>query len=592
MIQKTITTDVLVIGGGGAGFRAAIGARDKGARTLLISKGPLARCGATPMAGADFTLDGRSMSQIEGLTGDPTDSPEKVFNDIVTQGCFLNNQKLVQQYVDRAPQCLRELIDWGIQIKASDERMIFTSGLGIMDALFRRARGLGVDLVDDTAVLDLLVRDGQVCGALGLEVHSGDFVLYQARSVVMATGGWHKAFWPNTGMRDLAGEGQAMAWRAGASLGNLEFITFCCNVFYDPPIWRGSLAPYLITLMLGGRMTNSLGEEFLNRYDPYVVKTGTLTEWNKSFLSYASMKEIRAGRGLPNGGVAYSRGEVPWENVELIASLVFPKWKYKAIDLSEWGRRLKDNLPSEVGPAVEYFEGGIVVDREFQTDVPGLFAAGECTLGAFGANRVFAAITEMLVHGADAGERAGDYARSAQPAEPDRGQAESLAQQARTVLDRRDGLRPAPIRRRVQEAAHRMLGPIRNREELQSFLEFLEGVKTNELPALAPASPAPIYNKDWLDALELPNLVLLLELAARSALARTESRGVHHREDHPETDNDQWLKESKVRKTDNGFELTHGSVVVTSMTPPAGKVPYLDFIKQMMESRSDTGGKH
>ena len=403
MIQKTITTDVLVIGGGGAGFRAAIGARDKGARTLLISKGPLARCGATPMAGADFTLDGRSMSRIEGLAGDPTDSPEKVFNDIVTQGCFLNNQKLVQQYVDRAPQCLKELIDWGIQIKASDERMIFTSGLGIMDALLRRARSLGVDLVDDTAVLDLLVRDGRVCGALGLEVHSGNFVLYQARSVVLATGGWHKAFWPNTGMRDLSGEGQAMAWRAGASLGNLEFITFCCNVFYDPPIWRGSLAPYLITLMLGGRMTNSLGEEFLNQYDPFVVRTGTLTEWNKSFLSYASMKEIRAGRGLPHGGVAYSRGDVPWENIEMIAGLIFPKWKYKAIDLAEWGRQLKENLPAEVGPAVEYFEGGIVVDEDFQTDLPGLFAAGECTLGAFGANRVFAAITEMLVHGADAG---------------------------------------------------------------------------------------------------------------------------------------------------------------------------------------------
>ena len=592
MIQKTITTDVLVIGGGGAGFRAAIGAREKGAQTLLISKGPLGRCGATPMAGADFTLDGRSMSEIEGLTGDPTDSPEKVFNDIVTQGCFLNNQKLVQQYVDRAPQCLRELIDWGIQIKASDERMIFTSGIGIMDALLRRARAVGVDLVDDTAVLDLLVRDGRVCGALGLEVHSGNFVLYQARAVIMATGGWHKAFWPNTGMRDLSGEGQAMAWRAGASLGNMEFITFCCNVFYDPPIWRGSLAPYLVTLMLGGRMTNSLGEEFLNQYDPFVVKTGTFTEWNKSFLSYVSMKEIREGRGLPHGGVAYSRGDVPWENVEMIAGLMFPKWKYKAIDLSEWGRQLKDNEPAEVGPAVEYFEGGIVVDDGFQTDVPGLFAAGECTLGAFGANRVFAAITEMLVHGADAGDQAGDYALSAQPAEPDHDQAESLAQQARAVLDRRDGLRPAPIRRRVQEAAHQMLGPIRNQDELESFLDLLEGVKTDELPGLATESSSPVYNKDWLDALELPNMVLLLELAARSALARTESRGVHHREDYPHTDNDQWLKESSVRKTDGGFELTHRPVTVTSMTPPAGRAPYLDFVKRMMESRSDTRGKH
>ena len=120
----------------------------------------------------------------------------------------------------------------------------------------------------------------------------------------------------------------------------------------------------------------------------------------------------------------------------------------------------------------------------------------------------------------------------------------------------------------------------------------MEGIKTNELPHLAADSPSPIYNKDWLDALELSNLVLVLELAARSALARTESRGVHHREDYPVTDNDQWLKESKVRKSEGGLELTHGPVVTTSMTLPSGRAPYLDFIKRMMESRSDTGGKH
>ena len=144
MKRRTIETDVLVIGGGGAGFRAAIGAREKGLAVTLLSKGPLARCGASPMAGADFTLDGRSMSEIEGLAGDPNDRPEKVFNDIVTQGCFLNNQKLVAQYIERAPQCLRELIDWGIKIKLSDERMIFTSGTGIMDALLKKRAASGM----------------------------------------------------------------------------------------------------------------------------------------------------------------------------------------------------------------------------------------------------------------------------------------------------------------------------------------------------------------------------------------------------------------------------------------------------------------
>jgi succinate dehydrogenase/fumarate reductase flavoprotein subunit len=408
----------------------------------------------------------------------------------------------------------------------------------------------------------------------------------------MATGGWHKAFWPNTGMRDLSGEGIAMALRAGADLGNLEFITFCCNVFLHPPIWRGSIAPYIMSLLVGGRLTNSLGEEFLKKYDPFIVKIGTSTEWNKSFISHATMKEVRAGRGLPNGGVHYSRGEVPWENVELIASLVFPKWKYKAIDLSEWGRRLKENEPVEVGSAVEYFEGGIVVNERFETTLQGLFAAGECTLGAFGANRVFAAITEMLVHGADAGSNAGEYARKSETLEPDRDRLTALQERAGAALSRPKGLKPAEVRRRVQEAAHKYLGPIRNQEELRSLITLLSSIRKDELPNLAVTSKSRTYNKEWIDALELENMVQLLEMAAQSALLRTESRGVHYREDYPDTDNEGWLKESIVTRRGDGFEVNQRPVIVTTMTPPTGVLPYLDFIRKMMESRSDTGGKH
>ncbi|MBU2548823.1 MAG: FAD-binding protein [Proteobacteria bacterium] len=592
MNPKVIETDVLVVGGGGAGFRAAIGAREAGARVVLSSKGPLARSGASPMAGADFTLDGRSMSRIEGLTGDPDDSPEKVFNDIVTQGCYLNNQTLVEQYIREAPARLKELIGWGIQVKVSDERMIFTSGLGIMDALLKKARSSGVGLLEDVALLELTTRDGRVTGGLGLDVRSGGFIRFKARAVVMATGGWHKAFRPNTGMRDLSGEGLAMALRAGARLGNMEFITFCCNVFYAPPIWRGSIAPYMMSLMVGGRLTNALGEEFLEAYDPFLVRTATFTEWNKSFISYATAREVRAGRGLGHGGVHYARGDVPWENVELIASIVFPKWKYKAIDLSEWGRMLEDGRPVEVGPAVEYFDGGIVVNDRFETTVDGLFAAGECTLGAFGANRVFSAITEMLVHGADAGTHAARYADRVGAEPIDNSVFAELEQAAARPLDRPDGLRPARVRRRVQEAAHRMLGPIRNARELEEFIGLLERVGEEELPRLGAASRTRTYNKEWLEALELPNMVRLLEAAARCALARTESRGVHFREDHPETDNDAWLQESVVGLNGGRLDTGRRPVQVTTMTPPRGRTPYLEFIKQMMESRSDTGGKH
>ena len=589
MAGQVVTTDVLVVGGGGAGFRAAIGAREKGARVLLLSKGPLARCGATPMAGADYTLDGKSLKAL-GHNGDPNDTPEKVFNDIVTQGFCLNNQRLVEQYVRSAPKCCKELIDWGINVTFSEERAIFTSGIGIMDALLKQARSVGVEMLEDTMVLDLLSQDGQVTGALGLDVRSGEFLRFQCKSAVMGTGGWHKAFWPNTGMRDLSGEGIAMAHRAGADIGNMEFITFCCNVFYEPPIWQGSIAPYVLGLLAGHRLTNSKGETFLDAYDPYVVKVGTGTEWNKSFISLATMKEVRAGNGFPGGSIHFSRGDVPWELVERWTSIMFPKWKYKAMDLSQWGRMLKEGEPVKVGSAVEYFDGGIVVNERFETTLQGLYAAGECALGAFGSNRVFSAITEMLVQGADAGRNAGEYAGKARAFEPDPKAFQSLEEEGSGPLTRHKGLRPAEVRRRVQETAHKQLGPIRTRSELESFLGFIEKVKREELPSLSISSRNRAYNKEWIDALELRNILHLLDAAARSALFRTESRGVHFREDFPDTDNDNWLKESVVRA--GGFQVSTRPATVTSLTPPKGKLPYLEMMKKMMKAHSEIGGHH
>jgi succinate dehydrogenase/fumarate reductase flavoprotein subunit len=591
MAVRTIETDVLVVGGGGAGFRAALGAREKGARVALLSKGPLARSGASPMAGADFTLDGKSLSEL-GQAGAPDDSEEKVFNDILTQGFFLNNQRLVEQYIRQAPARLKEMIDWGLKIKFSEERAIFTSGLHLMDVLLKRARKLGVDLLEDVMLVDLVLGEGMVTGALALDIRKGEFIHLAAKAVVMATGGWHKAFWPNAGMRDLSGEGLVIAHRAGADLGNMEFITCCCNVLLEPPMWRGSLATYVIGMVAGHRLTNNRGEAFLDNYDPYTVSTGTGTEWNKSFVSYATTVEVREGRGFPRGGIHFSRGDVSWETYEFFCSVLFPKWKYKALDLTELGRRFEENEPIEVGAVVEYFDGGIIVDETFATRVPGLFAAGECTLGLFGANRVFSAITEMLVHGADAGCNAAEYARDTAVPAPDPERLAEKQRKAERPLERRGGPRPAPIRRKVQETAQKYLGPIRSEDELRAFLLEIQRVKREELPHLEATAKGRPYNKEWLDAIELENILELLEFATASALQRTESRGVHFRADYPDTDNDNWLVESVVRKTEAGFEVTTRPVCTTSLTPPGGLTPYLDMIKKMMQSHSGIGGHH
>ncbi len=591
MADKSIQTDVLVIGGGGAGFRAAIGAREAGAKALMLSKGPFARCGATPMAGADFTLDGHSLNKL-GFPGAPDDTKEKFFNDIVTQGYYLNNQRLVEQYIRNAPERLKELLDWGIKVLFSEERAIFTSGLGLMDALLRQARTVGVDLLEDTMLLDLVAHDGKIAGGLGFDIRTGEFIHIHAKAVVMATGGWHKAFWPNTGMRDLSGEGIAMAHRAGAAIGNMEFITFCCNVILHPPVWRGSIATYITSLLCGGELINSQGEKFLGQYDPYVVEKGTTMEWNKGFISYATAKEVREGKGSPHGGIFYGLGTVPWESFERNAAPIFPNWKYKAMDLGEMAETLRKGGTVEVGPAVEYFDGGIVVNEKFETSVPGLYAAGECALGPFGANRVCSAITEMLVHGADAGQNAGAYAKKNGIFAPLPEAFKSLAEKELRPLQKKEGLRVTEVRRRVQEMAHKRLGPIRNEKELTEFIAFLENVQTNELPNLATTSKSRVYNKEWIDAIELKNIVHLLRAAALSALNRTESRGVHYREDYPFSDNDNRLQESRVKWDDGSLKVGQSPATITSMTPPKGKFPFLEMMKTMMQSRSDIGGHH
>ncbi|MFW2367140.1 MAG: FAD-binding protein [Desulforhopalus sp.] len=589
--QEMVHTDVLVIGGGGAAFRAAIAARDMGMRTLLVSKGPLARCGATPMAGADFTLDGKTLNQM-GFPGEPKDSPEAFFDDIVYQGFHLNNQKLLEQYVSSAPGRLQELLDWGIKPKNTEERAVYTTGLKIIDVLHRRASSGGVTFLDDLMMLDLIVRDGQVFGAVGLEVKSGRFICISAKSVVIATGGWHKAFWPTTGSRDLSGDGIAMASRAGAQVGNMEFVTFACPILLAPPYCQGSLATYIMILTGGGRLINKEGEEFLKKYDPLVADKGTHMEWNKLFLSIASAIEIRQGLGSPLGGVYYDHGDVPWPLFEAEVTSSIPNWKYKALDLKPLAELMRQGGSLEVGGVAEYFGGGIAVNTSFETNVAGLFAAGECALGPFGANRVCSAITEMLVQGTDAGTNAAGYALECDQKYPTIDELHSIILPAEQIVERKGGLQPAVIRREVQMKAHQYLGPVRNKKELEVLLASLKSIKNEKMSEIAPSSTQRIYNKEWIDILELNNMILLLECSARSALMRTESRGVHYREDHPYTDNDTWLKESIVTVDGENLVIDFRNPTVTTLQPEKGITPYFDMLKKMMVAHSEIGGHH
>lgn len=591
MGNETFEADVLVIGGGGGGFRAAIGAREKNATVILVSKGPLGRCGATVLAGADLTADGQSLRRL-GFSGEPRDSKETWFSDIVHQGFYLNDQELVETYVQDAPDRLKELLDWGLSVRSSEERAIFTTGSEIASVLFRKARQSGVRMFEDTIVLDLLVADGKVAGALGLDVHTGEFVVFKARAVVLATGGWHKAYTPTTGTTELSGDGAGMALRVGAELSNMEFVTFCCDILLWPPHWRGSLFTYILHLLVGGKLTNSRGEDFLDKYDGNVVDVGTSTEWNKGFVSFASAVEVREGKGSPHGGVYYEVDEASWQEFDSGVTASYPDWQYKTNDFSELRRMLREREPVEVGPAVEYFEGGVAVNARFETSVEGLYAAGECASSPFGANRVSAATTEMLVTGAAAGKFAAEYANTTKTTYTSEAQVQELQEDAVQPLEREDGIRPVELRRRMQETAHEKLGPIRTDGEIRQFIAFLEDAKSGQLPALQARPRSRRYNKEWIEALELRNMIQVLEASARSALARRESRGVHYRADHSHTDNDHWLKEIRVQQVGGELRVDTRPITVTSLEPPKGIVPYLEMMKRMMEAHSDIGGHH
>ncbi len=589
--MKTVKADVLIVGGGGAGFRAAIASRQEGAETLLISKGPLARCGASPMAGADLTCHGVGMREA-GFFGEPNDSEEKFLSDIVHQGCFLNDQVLAERFVQDGPSRMMETLDWGCQPYLCDERAIFTSGIGIVDAHLKEARRLGTRFMDDTAVLELMVQEGQVCGAIGLDLRSGERILIDCHAVILASGGWHKAYTPVTGSKELTGDGVAMAYRAGAEVANMEFVTFACNVPLWPPIWRGSIVTYAMSLMCGGTLENADGERFLDRFDPEMVEIASTTEWNKSFFSFATALEVRAGRGTEHGGVYYVKGDTPWPEFEAKALRSYPDWKVKGADFSELGRRLRDGEGVEVAGAAEYFEGGVWVDERFASTLPGLYAAGECAVSLFGANRVAAATMEMLVTGAIAGKEAADFARTHPSASPHPTTARVLDDKITKPLRNRERVDVGQLRSDLQKAAASYLGPVRCERELVDFVRSLERMQQEVLPVLGASHEGQIYNKAWIECLELENMLTVLELSARSALQRTESRGVHYREDHPFSDNDQWLREIHL-SLDRGERRSAVHPVRQGSLPlPSGRIPYLTMIHDMMRSHSDVGGHH
>ncbi|RJQ10092.1 MAG: FAD-binding protein, partial [Bacillota bacterium] len=408
----TVETDVLVIGGGAAGARAAIAARAEGARTLVVTKSKLGKGGATPTANAaDLTIDGRSAADI-GLAGDLRDSPETFFTDIVNDGLFLNNQRVVEAYVRENAAATRELLEWGMTVYSYEEahsqayvRGINTSGREVMKALRRGLDSAPPDRLEDHMVLELLVHDGRVSGAVVLDQRYGQVTVVRSKAVVVATGGWQSGWFLNSASTDLTGDGQAVVFRAGGELADMEMVQAMPACLIWPPSLRNSYLSYVLLSCGVGKLLNSRGERFMAKYDPRMLENST-----KEIVSVGTELEINAGRGTPHGGVYFTLEGTSKEDFQAAVDAVS---MYAPGSL-----QFKDGFPKfardafagqvyEVGNLMHYMIGGIRIDEDCRASLPGLFAAGECSAGLWGASRVSSAISEAVIQGRIAGRSAG-----------------------------------------------------------------------------------------------------------------------------------------------------------------------------------------
>lgn len=531
-------TDVLIVGGGGAGIRAAIAAAAKGCRVLVTNKGPVGRSGTTPM----------SMEAFQAVCT-PGDSEELHFKDTVEGGRFLGDENLISVLVRDAAPRVRDLEAYGVQFKRKKDgtydpmhhpgqtfpRALFIQGggYGMLAGLVREAKKhTEIQIRSDVLVIKLILdREGIPSGAIYLDLKDGRLKVIQSKAVVLATGGYEELWAFNDASCTACGDGVFLAYEAGAQLVDLEMLQYYPTVVVYPPSIQGTLFQYeLITdpKVLGGRLLNGREETFFE---------GVLL---RDAIVRAIWKEIRGGRGSPHGGVYIDLIHSSKNREALTAAL--EKWQPNQFHyLKDMGFDLREVLV-EVAPHAHFTLGGVVIDEEARTTVPGLFAAGEVAGNLHGANRVSGnALAETQVFGAIAGASAASWARK-RGFDEARGISPEMEGAENPLKDwpgsKGKGLPPRQVREGLQKILWEKCGVERDRQGLQLGRGEMEKMEREVLPHLfVPGSSRGIsygaYPQEILEALEVRMMISLGLLVFASALFREETRGHHMRTDYP-----------------------------------------------------------
>ena len=552
---ETHEHDVLIIGAGGAGLRAALGALGQGAKVGVVCKSLLGKA-HTVMAEGGIAA---AMANV-----DTADDWRAHFRDTMRGGKLLNNWRMAQIHAQEAPERVRELEQWGALFDRTPDGQILQrafgghtfrrlchvgdrTGLEMIRTLQDRGVQSGIDVYMECTISRLLKDGDRVAGAFGYWREQGRFVVFRAKSVVVATGGIGKAWKITSNSWEYTGDGMALAYGAGAELMDMEFVQFHPTGMVWPPGVQGILVTEAVRGE-GGVLRNKLGQRFMEKYDPKKLDLST-----RDVVARAIYTEVREGRGTEHGGVYLDISEKPADYVKKKLPSMYHQFKELAdVDITKG--------PMEVGPTCHYMMGGIRVDAETaKSSVAGLFAAGEAAAGLHGANRLGGnSLSDLLVFGRRAGLAAAEHANKISTTPIDSEQVEEAAREMLAPFERKDGENPYTIHRDLQETMQKLVGIFRNKEDLIRALEELE--KLNERAGRLTVEGSRLFNPGWHLAQDLKAMLTVSEAVTRSALAREESRGAHSRIDYPGLDATWGTRNNVIAREGSAMTLRQSAV--------------------------------
>ena len=542
---KTISTDVLIIGSGGAGSRAAIEVDDAGLKAIIVSKGLSFRSGCTGMAEGGYNAVFKTV--------DKDDSIDAHFNDTLKGGSYLNDKKLVEILVNESPKRLVDLENYGALFDRQESGEIDQrpfggqsfrrtcyqgdrTGAELLNALKEEIIKRDIECIEEVMITSLVTDGNQVIGATGLNLKDSSLIYFKAKATILASGGAGQLYPVTSNTFQKNGDGYAISYRAGANLVDMEQVQFHPTGMVAPESKKGVLVTEAVRAE-GGKLINSEGERFMSKYAPEKMELAT-----RDVVARSIYQEIIEGRGTENGGVYLDISHLDDDYIDEKLETMVLQFENVGVDIKHG--------PIEVAPTAHHFMGGLKINTDASSSLDNLFGAGEVCGGVHGANRLGGnALADTQVFGRIAGVSASKAAKESELKTND----EMVREEASRIegLIKKGSVKPKEFKNRIKNLMWEKVAIVREEKTLNEALgELLEMQK--ELVNLD-VSDKKQYNTDLVTALEVINMVEICILTVKSAIIRRESRGAHFRSDFPET-KDEWKKSIIINKNKIEFE--------------------------------------